>query len=172
MTYYIGKDADKIALSHYGVLGMKWSIRRYQNEDGSLTEAGKKRYGDSSPGHVYKSWATKHNEKKAEKARSKGYEVRAKEYDRRANRSRELDRREEQYSKSVKAGANIALRILSSGTIGGKRYQKYLAMINGTDEGTNGPTLKKAAAFVGSYMTLGISPIIKAIYLRSGVKDS
>lgn len=30
---------------HFGILGMKWGIRRYQNKDGSLTEAGKKRYG-------------------------------------------------------------------------------------------------------------------------------
>lgn len=27
---------------HYGVLGMKWGVRRYQNKDGSLTSAGKK----------------------------------------------------------------------------------------------------------------------------------
>lgn len=31
-------------LAHYGVLGMKWGVRRYRNEDGTLTEAGKKRY--------------------------------------------------------------------------------------------------------------------------------
>ena len=30
-------------LMHYGVPGMKWGVRRYQNADGSLTNAGKKR---------------------------------------------------------------------------------------------------------------------------------
>ena len=30
-------------LCHYGIKGMKWGIRRYQNEDGTLTAAGKKR---------------------------------------------------------------------------------------------------------------------------------
>ena len=35
-------------LQHWGIKGMKWGIRRYQNKDGSLTPAGKKRYSDSS----------------------------------------------------------------------------------------------------------------------------
>ena len=30
-------------LMHYGVLGMKWGVRRYRNADGSLTELGKKK---------------------------------------------------------------------------------------------------------------------------------
>lgn len=32
-------------LEHHGVKGMKWGVRRYQNADGTLTDAGKKRYG-------------------------------------------------------------------------------------------------------------------------------
>lgn len=31
-------------LYHHGIKGMKWGVRRYQNKDGTLTDAGKKRY--------------------------------------------------------------------------------------------------------------------------------
>lgn len=30
-------------LTHHGIKGMRWGVRRYQNEDGSLTYSGKKR---------------------------------------------------------------------------------------------------------------------------------
>ena len=37
-------------LMHHGIKGQRWGIRRYQNEDGSLTPEGEKRYGYSSEG--------------------------------------------------------------------------------------------------------------------------
>lgn len=34
-------------LTHWGVKGMRWGVRRYQNEDGSLTASGRRRYNQS-----------------------------------------------------------------------------------------------------------------------------
>lgn len=35
-------------LAHFGIKGQKWGVRRFQNEDGTLTNAGKQRYGDDN----------------------------------------------------------------------------------------------------------------------------
>lgn len=51
-------------LRHYGILGMKWGVRRYQNEDGTYTEAGLRRLEKMDT-----KWAKK-NEKQLKKQAS------------------------------------------------------------------------------------------------------
>ena len=53
-------------LYHFGIKGMRWGIRRYQNEDGTLTPAGKKHYGNMSDDKLQKSLY-----KQVKKARAK-----------------------------------------------------------------------------------------------------
>lgn len=51
-------------LYHWGIIGQKWGVRRYQNEDGTYTPAGKERYNKKSDFERYK----EENRRKEEKA--------------------------------------------------------------------------------------------------------
>ena len=50
--YYLTNDE----LIHWGIKGQKWGIRRFQNEDGSLTPEGEIRYGGGKKSHSRKEW--------------------------------------------------------------------------------------------------------------------
>lgn len=90
-------------LQHHGIKGQRWGVRRYQNEDGSLTSAGKKRYNGYDPtATVKKSKTTKMYERLAErglknaKLQDHNYEKTGDEYHK---RSAEQWRRESENNK-------------------------------------------------------------------------
>lgn len=47
-SQYYGVLKISNSLSHHGIKGQKWGVRRYQNTDGSLTSEGKERYGEGT----------------------------------------------------------------------------------------------------------------------------
>lgn len=66
-------------LQHFGVKGMKWGVRRYENKDGSLTPAGRKRYNDDGTKKT-------HKQKKAYKAEVKVAKKQAKKDEKEAKK--------------------------------------------------------------------------------------
>lgn len=181
-TYYGVSQLDGDALMHYGVLGMKWGQRRFQNKDGSLTPAGERHYAKTGEkGYHYKSFGTKHNERKSAKlqkkidsttdsAKRKALTEKKAKIDRRAELSRKLDKREQAYANRVKTGKHIVARSLT--TVGSKPYQQYLAMMNETRSGV---TAKKvAAACMTKFGGRLASSIAKGVYMRQDelFKDS
>ena len=113
-------------LYHYGIPGMKWGVRRYRKKDGSLTRAGRKRYGDDrhedyKKAHDKKSVSLMSNQELRDRNNRLQAERQYKDLTRKTNIGKEV-------YKSFIGGAGM----ITAGVAAYKTYEKYL-----------GPALKK-----------------------------
>ena len=129
-------------LYHYGVLGMKWGVRRASKKGTT---------------YAYKSHATKVYGKKAVKAEKKGNTDRAAKYRKYEKRSAKLDRQMQDYATKTKVGKAIVQSLLLN-----TRTYAATKMATGND-----PVISRAAGVINGYLAAFVGEMpVRAIYVR------
>lgn len=145
---------EKYELYHHGIKDMKWGIRRFQNKDGSLTPAGRSRYGEKFKNAV----KNKVNDKLAERRRKKQNE---KELRERAKPARSLTT--EELNRRIE---RLTLE---------KRYKDLLKDVESTSKGQKvvNKIFEDATENIGKQtvaylMGTGVNTIAKKVFGASG----
>lgn len=104
-------------LTHYGVLGMKWGVRRYQNKDGTLTNKGRSRLLEAARKYESKAntsvatnyFAKSRKAKLTQKAKDARYEVKKSDL-LKARKSKESEESKLKQKRTVKDMTDSELR--------------------------------------------------------------
>lgn len=112
-------------LYHWGIKGMKWGVRRYQNKNGSLTPAGKKRYSE-----VHEDYAKAHSGKSVKSMSNKELQ----DVNNRLNMERQYATLTKKTSKGKKVVQSL---IATAGTIAAAEgaYKTYKRLADGAING-------------------------------------
>ena len=97
-------------LCHYGILGMKWGVRRFENPDGTLTPAGKARYGkqdqteraETSYGQIKRAVNSGEHNLDADKVMTNVFLSRTEHYDK-LKKAMDLNKKANSYTSYAKA---------------------------------------------------------------------
>lgn len=99
---------EELYLQHHGIKGMRWGVRRFQNADGTLTAAGKKRYGRDMYIKAYNQTAKEFNRDVIPAFKKKYGHLPAKEYNKKymEENAEKFDKRLSENYKRVEAEYN------------------------------------------------------------------
>lgn len=104
-------------IAHYGIRGQRWGIRNYQNLDGSLTPAGRQRYGTSARGRARMYTQGLKSTSRYANSLRKGSKKLEKKMNRAASKMEDYD------NMHPKAGRNAFQKV--SGRMKERRVEKY-----------------------------------------------
>ena len=137
-------------LIHYGVKGMKWGVRRYQNDDGSLTPNGRKHYGygDGKISDLVKKYKNKKKMQKVREAKAKKAEeaIKAKEQEEAAKKP--VDMSNKKFTDKKKDIKNLSDTELKNRVDRLENEKRYKQLLNET-RNDNKALLKKLVTNIG-----------------------
>lgn len=135
-------------LKHYGIKGMKWGVRRFQNSDGSLTADGRKRYSSED----YKSAQKKVDKGKAMVDGVKKTRVKAAEKQHEKKIKDDLSKMSDQELRDIVNRLNME-----------ERYTQVMKS-RGVDAGKN--RVDKILEYAGTALTIGSSALSIMIAIK------
>lgn len=155
MIYYQNNDE----FYHHGVKGMHWGVRRYQNEDGTYTFAGRQRYGIHAT-----SRKTEDLLDRADRATSKSERSM---YVNRAKASEKFNKNVSNVRSTRTSGDKLAVALTS-----GINYKAYNAKRATGDDGLVGSWLGAtlSSALVGAVASIPINAVLNSVPMSKGAR--
>lgn len=151
-------------LAHYGILGMRWGVRRFQNTDGSLTSAGRNRYGIGEARRAVSEWvSTKKKERTRAKALKKAAKVRkekAKEKEKADREQQKIDKLRRETDALNAKTALIRAKIAEKEARRARRQQLLPKFLRGDNSSQQAQQTQKSENFALKAAKDGLSSVI------------